>query len=117
MSLIEITESTHNIVLDLRYATPNNFTGEVIYPHARCFLHLDALKPLEALLLWLGSKTCGLKILDAYRPQSAQEKFWSICPNPNYIMPPEKGSHHTRGIAMDLTPLMQQGRIRHGIPF
>lgn len=103
MSLIEITESTHNIVLDMRYATPNNFTGEIIYPSSRCFLHPGALKKLEATIELAAQQNLRLKILDAYRPQVAQEKLWAVCPNPNYVMPPQKGSHHTRGIAIDLT--------------
>ena len=51
-----------------------------------------------------------LKVLDAYRPQYAQEKLWSICPDANYILPPTKGSHHTRGVAIDLTLIDEQGK-------
>lgn len=118
MALIEITESTHNIVLDMRYATPNNFTGETIYPSSRCFLHPDALIRLEAAIKLATAQGLTLKILDAYRPQAAQEKLWSICPNPDYILPPEKGSHHTRGIAVDLTLIDADGaELDMGSPF
>ena len=36
--LVEPTRSAPSIVLDIRYATANNFTGQPVYPSARCFL-------------------------------------------------------------------------------
>lgn len=118
MSLIEITKSTHNIVLDMRYATSNNFTGEVIYNSPRCFLHKDALQKLEAAIELAAQQNLHLKILDAYRPQAAQEKLWSVCPDPNYVAPPQSGSHHTRGVAVDLTLVDSNGQeLDMGTPF
>ncbi|WP_032113087.1 D-alanyl-D-alanine dipeptidase [Candidatus Paracaedibacter symbiosus] len=118
MSLIEITELTHNIVLDMRYATPNNFTAEVIYASPRCFLHQDALFRLEVAIELAAAQGLRFKILDAYRPQAAQEKLWSICPDSNYIAPPQSGSHHTRGIAVDLTLIDEKGNeLDMGTPF
>lgn len=118
MSLIEITESTHNIVLDMRYATSNNFTGDVIYNSSRCFLHQDALQKLEAAIELAAQQNLRLKILDAYRPQAAQEKLWAVCPDPNYVAPPQSGSHHTRGVAVDLTLIDASGQeLDMGTPF
>ena len=34
------------IDIDLRYATPDNLTGTIIYDHALAFLHQDALAAL-----------------------------------------------------------------------
>jgi zinc D-Ala-D-Ala dipeptidase len=118
MSLVEITESSHNIVLDMRYATANNFTNEVIYNTSRCFLHVDALMKLEKAIELAAQHGYRFKILDAYRPQAAQEKLWSICPDPNYIAPPARGSNHTRGVAVDLTLIDHQGQeLDMGTPF
>lgn len=118
MSLVEITESSHNIVLDLRYATVNNFTHEVIYTMSRCFLHPDALLKLEKAIALAKQQGYRFKILDAYRPQAAQEKLWSICPDPNYIAPPQRGSNHTRGVAVDLTLINEKGEeLDMGTPF
>ena len=44
-----------------------------------------------------------LKIFDAYRPVNVQKKLWDILPDANFIAPPEKGSPHSRGVAVDLT--------------
>jgi D-alanyl-D-alanine dipeptidase len=118
MSLIEITESSYNIVIDMRYATLNNFTNNIIYSNSRCFLHPHALSALEKSIALAGQLGYRLKILDAYRPQAAQEKLWDICPDPTYIAPPTRGSNHTRGIAVDLTLIDQQGEeLDMGTPF
>ncbi|MBM3468181.1 MAG: D-alanyl-D-alanine dipeptidase [Alphaproteobacteria bacterium] len=109
-SLIEITESTHNIILDLRYATENNIIGRPIVNEYRCLLHPDALALLERSIELAKHQGLRLKILDAYRPGYAQESLWAYCSNPNYITPPEKGSPHTRGIAVDLTLVDASGK-------
>ncbi|WP_010299324.1 D-alanyl-D-alanine dipeptidase [Candidatus Odyssella thessalonicensis] len=110
MSLIEITEASHNIILDMRYATMNNFTGKQIYDCQRCFLWPEALYHLEKAIDLAAQLGLRFKILDAYRPQYAQERLWQVCPNPDYITPPERGSNHTRGIAVDLTLITPDGQ-------
>ena len=44
-----------------------------------------------------------LKIFDAYRPVYVQRKLWEYLPDPNFIVPPDKGSPHSRGVAVDIT--------------
>ena len=47
MTLIPITEATHPVEIDLRYATSDNFTGQPVYLHADCYLHPEAEKRLR----------------------------------------------------------------------
>lgn len=101
--LIPITETTHPVMLDIAYATPNNFTGKAVYKHPICLLHPEALACLEKAIVIAARQKLTLKIFDAFRPQAAQQALWDFCPNEMYIMPPSKGSTHTRGIAVDLT--------------
>ena len=116
--LIEITESSHSVILDMRYATTNNFTGKCVYDSPRCYLHGDALVLLERAIKLAADQGFTLKILDAYRPQIAQERLWAVCPNPDYVMPPEKGSHHTRGVAVDITLIdANRNELDIGTPF
>jgi zinc D-Ala-D-Ala dipeptidase len=118
MSLIEITETSHDIILDMRYATANNFTGQPIYEDSRCFLRPEALVLLEKAIVLAAQQGLRIKILDAHRPQYAQERLWAVCPNPDYITPPERGSHHTRGVAVDLTLVDQNNQeLDMGTPF
>lgn len=117
-SLVQITETSHHILLDLRYATKNNITGNPLNHDGRCFLHPDALVLLERSIALAGELGLKLKIFDAYRPRSVQEALWAFCPDPNYITPPEKGSPHTRGVAVDLTLVDANGQeLNMGTPF
>lgn len=109
-SLVEVTQDSHHILLDLRYATPNNITGARIYHDNRCFIHSDASRLLKRAVDLASDQGLKIKIFDAYRPRSVQEALWAHFPDPNYIMPPEKGSAHTRGIAVDLTLVDASGQ-------
>lgn len=117
-SLVEITEASHNILLDLRYATKNNITGNRIYHDDRCFIHADALVLLKKSVILAKEQGLKIKVFDAYRPRAVQEALWAFCPNPDYVMPPEKGSLHTRGVAIDLTLVDENGQeLDMGTPF
>lgn len=109
--LLHITEQTHDVAIEMMYATENNFTGQVIYAHPLCFLHPQAerslRKAIETARALFGLR---LKILDAFRPQEAQEALWAVAPNPDYIADPAKGSNHTRGVAVDLTLIDASGQ-------
>lgn len=109
-SLVEITEASHNIILDLRYATKNNITSTRIYHDDRCFIHEEAMVLLKRSISLAKDQGLKIKIFDAYRPRAVQEALWAHCPDPNYVMPPEKGSAHTRGVAIDLTLVDAKGQ-------
>ena len=95
------------VFVSLRYATNHNFTGKAIYPpQAQCYLHKEAVEGLKkAVTLAAQEKEPFTFCLwDCYRPATAQQKLWAAKPNPNYVAPPKKGSRHSRGMAVDLTP-------------
>ena len=101
--LVHITAERHGVDIDLIYAGQNNFTGRVIYDHALCYLHPQAETGLRKAVLAARAMGFRLKILDAFRPQKAQEALWAVAPNLDYIADPKKGLNHTRGVAIDLT--------------
>jgi zinc D-Ala-D-Ala dipeptidase len=103
LPLISINEATHDLLIDLIYAGANNFTGQVIYEHPLCFLHPQAEACLRKAVMAARVFGLKLKVLDAFRPQEAQEALWAVAPLPGYIADPAKGSNHTRGVAVDLT--------------
>jgi D-alanyl-D-alanine dipeptidase len=107
--LVELVDVIPDILLDIRYATANNFTGEVIYPVACCFLVRDAALALKHVQQDLRPLGYRLKVFDGYRPLSAQQKFWEILPDPNYVADPTVGSRHNRGYAVDLTLVDRNG--------
>ena len=100
---INIQALDPTIVLDIRYATTENFTGEVIYDCPACYLRPDVAQALASVNRKLRKKGIGIKVFDCYRPRPAQQRLWDKVPNPSYVTPPAKGSMHNRGMAVDLT--------------
>jgi D-alanyl-D-alanine dipeptidase len=107
--LVDIRTVDPGIRLDIRYATPNNFTGQRVYDEARCFLAPEAARRLSEVQRELGSQGLGLKVFDCYRPLSVQRKFWALVPDERYVADPAKGSRHNRGAAVDLTVVRRDG--------
>ena len=101
--LIDLEKFVPNIVLDIRYATTNNFTGQKIYHSAKAYARkpvADALKKAQAALNKAGF---GIKIFDGYRPYSATVKFYEVYPDTTFVASPYRGSRHNRGCAVDIT--------------
>ena len=110
LPLVSISEATHDVLIDLIYASADNFTGQVIYEHPLCFLHPQAEACLRKAVVAARELGLRLKVLDAFRPQEAQEALWAVAPLPGYIADPAKGSNHTRGVAIDLTLVDADGK-------
>jgi len=108
-NLVELITVAPDIFLDVRYATANNFTGQVLYPSARCFLVREAAEALAAVQRDLRAQGCGLKVYDAYRPLSVQWRLWEIMPNPDFVADPRIGSRHNRGYAVDVSLVDKDG--------
>lgn len=101
--LVNLQKYIPGIVLDIRYATTNNFTGEKIYSLARAYSRkpvADALKKAQEDFKKSG---VGIKIYDAYRPYSATVKFYEVYRDTTYVASPYRGSRHNRGCALDMT--------------
>ena len=107
--LVEITEGSHGVRLDIAYATSNNFTGKPVYSRPACFLHPDAEAALSRAIQYARELDYGVVIFDAYRPTEAQWKLWDHTPDPHFLANPERGSPHSRGVAVDLNLLDQDG--------
>jgi len=103
MPLVEITEQSHGIFLDLAYGTENNFTGRPVYAHPACFLHAEANARLLSAVTLARELGLKIKIFDAFRPSEAQWVLWNHTPDPDFLADPAKGSPHSRGVAVDLT--------------
>ncbi len=115
--LVEVVKLDPSLILDIRYATENNFTGKTVYPSARCYLRQEAAQALVLVQKDLRTQGLGLKIYDGYRPFSVQKIFWKIMPDQRYVFEPVeengkmvKGSRHNRGMAVDLTLVDAKGQ-------
>jgi len=112
------------IRVDLRYATVDNFVGRDLYTPLDCaWLHRDAAAALEKSVAWLASERpdLSLLVLDALRPQRVQEQLWAALQGTEllgYLAPPERGSIHSFGMAVDITLIDRAGReLDMGTPF
>lgn len=103
MELVDLEQSLEGIVLDIRYATSNNFTGETIYTLPKAFLRKPVSDALRNVVQTLSLHNLGLKIYDAYRPYSATVKFYEVYPDTDFVADPRYGSRHNRGCAVDVT--------------
>lgn len=101
--LIDVQAFIPHIQIDLRYATLNNFTNQIVYDFDKALLHPEAALQLKKVQVELLAQSLSLKIWDAYRPLSAQWKFWSIMPDERYVSHPAKGGRHTKGTSVDVT--------------
>lgn len=101
--LIEIAPPDFDVVLDIRYATPDNLTGAPIYRRPRCALRLEAVQSLFRAIDLARGLGYRLRLFDGFRPVEAQWRLWRALPDPMFIADPRIGSHHSRGVAVDLT--------------
>lgn len=101
--LLELKKEIPGIVLDIRYATNNNFMKLAVYKQARAFARKPVVIQLEKVQAALAKKGYGLKIYDAYRPYTATKTLYIKASNKNFVANPKVGSRHNRGCAIDLT--------------
>lgn len=102
-SYVNVAELIPDAILDVRYATTNNFTGEAVYDSATVYLVEEAANALSDAADELRAKGYRLWLFDGYRPLAVQEKFWQVYPDPQYVADPANGSRHNRGAAIDLS--------------
>ncbi len=102
-SLVDLALADFPLLIDIKYATADNFTGRAVYRRAGCYLHPDAAAALQRAVVLAAALGLRLRIYDAFRPSEAQMQLWEHTPDPNFLADPAKGSPHSRGVAVDLT--------------
>ncbi len=124
--LTDVRTLDSTIVVDLRYATPNNFTGAPLpgYLANRALLRREAAAALAQVQHDLRDQGLGLKIFDSYRPVRAtlamvdwtQRVHREDLLRDGYIA---SRSRHNLGLAIDLTLIDRAtGReLEMGTPF
>ena len=109
MSLISITPPHYDVLHEIAYATSDNFTDKPVYRRAACYLHEEAAACLRQAIFYAAELELRLKIFDAFRPAEAQYILWEHTPDPDFLARPERGSPHSRGVAVDLTLVDKDG--------
>lgn len=107
---VPVSDYILNIVVDLQYATDDNFTARVIYDFTDAYLRYGTVMKLQAVNEELAEFGLKIKIWDGFRPISAQFKLWEAYPDANYVSNPNVGySSHSKGNTVDLTLVDMQG--------
>lgn len=102
---VDVRSVVPDALIDLRYATTNNFTGIQLYPSdARCLVHESMAQGLAAAASALRPQGQFLVFWDCYRPHDVQVKMFSIVPNPAWVARPGQYAHsHESGRSVDVT--------------
>ena len=102
--LVEVKKYVPGVVVDLRYATPDNFMHKRVYPKgARCLLRRSVVRALSRAETHFERAGYRLELWDCYRPLSVQRYMWKLVPTPGLVANPKHGSNHNRGSAVDCT--------------
>jgi len=101
--LVDVTSLVPDAVIDLRYASARNPAGRPLYPVARCLLLRPAAERLAAAARRLRAEGYRLVLWDCYRPASAHAALWAAHPRAGAVADPARGSHHSRGTAVDVS--------------
>jgi D-alanyl-D-alanine dipeptidase len=102
---VDVRSVVPDAVVNLRYATANNFVGVPLYPaDARCLVH-DALAPgLAAAAAALRPAGEVLVFWDCYRPHDVQVRMFDAVPNPAWVARPgHYARSHETGRSVDVT--------------
>lgn len=109
--LVLVEDYSKDFVIDMKYATCDNFVGKTLYPSPTCVLTKGTLDKLIKANNIVKKQGYSIKIWDAYRPLSVQKIMWEATPNKNYVANPYRsGSKHNRGAAVDVTLVDKSGR-------
>lgn len=102
---VDVRTVVPSALIDLRYATPNNFTGAPLYPaDARCLVHESMAPGLAAAADALRRQGDVLVFWDCYRPHDVQVKMFQAVPNPAWVARPGAYARsHESGRSVDVT--------------
>ncbi|HUQ48330.1 MAG TPA: M15 family metallopeptidase [Gemmatimonadaceae bacterium] len=124
--LVDVQRVDTSIVVEMRYATTNNFTKARLpgYEGNHAYLRNEAAAALALVNEDLHRQGYGLKIFDAYRPVRATDAMvkWTQAMNRGDLLRDgyiASRSRHNLGVAVDLTviDMRTKGELNMGTPF
>ncbi len=103
--LVDVGALDPTILLDVRYASDNNFMDATFYDEPRVFLQRPAAEALLRAHRTVWEHGFGLLLHDGYRPWYVTKMFWDATPESQklFVADPASGSRHNRGAAIDLS--------------
>lgn len=109
--MVRASQYIDNMLIELRYASPNNILGKPVYESNVCYLRKGTAVKLAKANEILLKQGYMIKVWDGYRAQKYQQFLYDNAPNKSVFMNPKKGpSNHTRGAAVDCTLVTLDGK-------
>lgn len=141
--LVNVKDKVPTVIVDMPYATKDNFIGEKLYEKEVCLLRPEVARALLDAQYEFMNMGCRLKMLDCYRPKSVSAKMWRFgkehnrkclemgrkcrrndCdPNePDCLWEPltqylSRTSKHNTGAAVDVTLVKDGKELDMGAPY
>ena len=109
---VDVRSVVPDAIVDLRYATANNFVGVQLYPaDARCLVHGSLAPGLATAAAALRAQGFTVVFWDCYRPHEVQVRMFAAVPDPAWVAKPGPYSRsHETGRSVDVT-LAEGGRL------
>jgi D-alanyl-D-alanine dipeptidase len=119
LGFVDVRSAVPDAVIDLRYATADNFVGTPLYPPgARCLVHESLAPGLATAAAVLRADGARLVFWDCYRPHSVQVRMFEVVPDPNWVARPGQYSRsHEAGRSVDVTLADANGLVDMGTDF
>ncbi len=110
--LVCVSDFIPDLFIELRYGTPDNFTGRTIYDFTDAWLRYGTVRKLSKAQRLLRELGYTLKLWDAYRPTAAQFSLWAAKPDSAFVADPHRGrSYHANGGTVDITLVALDGSL------
>lgn len=107
---VKVKDCIPSLYVDLKYATKDNFTKQVIYNFKEAYLRYGTVKKLKKAQNELLKQGYSIKIWDGYRPFDAQKAMWNVVSDSRYVANPNKGPrNHNLGGTVDVTLVKKDG--------
>lgn len=102
---VDVRSAVPDAIIDLRYATPDNFLRTPLYPpDARCLVHQSLAPGLTVAADALRQRGRVLVFWDCYRPHHVQVAMFQAVPDPNFVARPGPFARsHVAGRSVDVT--------------
>ena len=108
--LVDMADLSTEFEYEVRYATENNFIGEILYDCEKCLLRKEVADALLKANQYFCERGYRIKLYDCYRPLDIQKKMWAKVPRPTYVANPyTDGSIHNKAAAVDITLVTLEG--------
>lgn len=116
-NLVRLLDVDKDFIVNLKYATEDNFTGKQVYQSNECWIDEHTAEILIKAKDKFKADGYSVMIWDAYRPIRAQRRFWEIMPNDDFVARPPDVSKmttfrhtHMNGQCVDVTLVDSEGK-------